>query len=144
MASYLADITDELLTAAFAKSWGPDTMRVQDQYKWDPANPSLDQCCITTLVANAIAGYTAYVCPMVDRDNKVVEDDVHYFNLRPDGNIYDGSADQFNHNGLKPVYEKKRKVQPEKLFRTKHVRDRFELLEPRVRKALEELSRPQI
>jgi hypothetical protein len=139
MTDYLTDISDQLLTEALTKSFGRDTMRPKGQHKWDPSNPSLDQCCPTALAVNAITGFSIYVCQMIDSAGKIVDDNTHFCNLKPNGEIYDGSADQFNHLDFKPVYERKRKVQPERLLRTKHVKDRFLILEQRVRKALEDL-----
>jgi hypothetical protein len=133
---YNSDNLTDLLQEALRRSWCQDSLRRRDRPHWDPANPSIDQCYISSLVVNAIIGFDMYECPMVDASGKVIED-THAFNVLPDGRIYDTTAEQFKVLPLRPIYDMRTKLNPHDLMQT--MRQRFELLEPTTRAALDEL-----
>lgn len=107
------------LLAALHLAWGADTVRDGDD--WTPLCPSLNQCCPTALVVQAIVGGRIRRC-------KMQQGGTHFYNILCSGTRFDATGAQFEYTRNLPQLLGSRAVGPKSLLRVKHVAHRYELL----------------
>ena len=83
-------MTIDDLSEAIRRSWAADTS--DDPDEWTPENPSRGQCAVTALVVRDYLGGEVLIAPVL-RDGEPIE--AHAWNVLPDGQVVDLTADQF-------------------------------------------------
>ena len=104
------------------KAWCAATAHPSYQRDWTEDNPSYGQCCVTALVMQEIIGGDIYECTMGRRK--------HFYNMTPDHQMHDFTAEQFP---IPRDYCKNTKLRTrESLLKNKDIRERYNLLKTRL------------
>jgi hypothetical protein len=118
------------LKTAFLYAWNTDTAY---QNFWDPFNPSLNQCAVTTLVAQDYLGGDIVESPMTNGGR-------HFWNLLTADLEYDFTADQFLLVPHDPIKQEKSLTTREALLENPKTRSRYLILKSRVEHYLDTLQ----
>jgi hypothetical protein len=119
------EMTLENLQNALAKSWGKDTAHRSVRNRWTDKNKALGQCAVTALVVNK------YLGGEIMKGVIVGENAPHYWNILTSGEVVDLTKSQFGNRVFEMGVTKKK--QPNDILRHKDFRNRYELLDKRVR-----------
>lgn len=105
------------------KAWCAATAHPSYQKDWSEDNPSYGQCCVTALVMQEIIGGDIYECTMGRKK--------HFYNVAPDHQMHDFTAEQFP---IPRCYCKNNKRRTRaSLLKNKDVKERYELLKTRLK-----------
>ena len=109
-------------------AWCRETAHPSYQDKWSEDNPCIGQCLVTALIIQDKYGGDIYSCK-VGRHS-------HFVNVI-DNRIIDKTADQFGGvTNIKYVVGSFRLKSRNDLLKSKHVRQRYELLKERLEEAI--------
>lgn len=111
----------EKLKDSFEKSWSAESSFLPEQ--WNTNNPARGQCAVTALVVQDYLGGEIIKCDVT------VDDDSHFYNKLPDGEIVDLTRIQFT-DGAK--FENKKNVGREKILSHPGTQARYEILKKAV------------
>jgi hypothetical protein len=75
----------EIIHSALKNAWSKETSYPKDSSEWSPANPSIGQCAVTSLIVNDLLGGEILFSKSYN----------HFWNLLEDGTHVDLTRDQF-------------------------------------------------
>lgn len=86
---------EELLKHGLQNSWNSRTS--SDPTNWRPNNPGWGQCAVSACIVQDVLGGDIRWVEATTPDGRKYS---HYFNLLPDGTVFDATRDQFPHGTI--------------------------------------------